>query len=50
MNSSIAALEAIRKHAEALFTTIGVSRIIVVDDEYALDVEELTRPIHGALR
>ena len=31
----------IRNHAALLLTTIGVSRIIVVDDEYAADVEKL---------
>ena len=41
MNSTAATLAAVREHAEQLLNTIGVSRIIVVDDEYAPQVEEL---------
>ena len=39
MSNATATLESVRKHAELLLKTIGVSRIIVVDDEYALHVE-----------
>lgn len=42
MNSAVAVPSALREHAQLLFTAIGVQRIIVVDDEYAiLEVEEL---------
>ena len=42
MHSLEATLDGVRKHAEELLKTIGVSRIIVVDDEYAeYEVEEL---------
>ena len=44
MNSVTSSVDAIRGHARTMLTTIGVSRIIVVDDEYAVElpgVEEL---------
>ena len=42
MDSTGTTLSPVRKHAKALLTSIGVSRIIVVDDEYReIEVEEL---------
>ena len=42
MDSTAKKQSAVRKHAQSLLTSIGVSRIIVVDDEYRrLEVEEL---------
>ena len=41
MPNATATPEGVSKHARLLLTTIGVSRIIVVDDEYAPDVEDL---------
>ena len=42
MVSTTTTAETLRTHAKELFTNIGVSRIIVVDDEYAIaDVEDL---------
>ena len=41
MSSAAATPEDVRKHAQLLLKTIGVSRIVVVDDEYAPDVEEV---------
>ena len=44
MNSTLPTAETVRQHAEKLLTSIGISRIVVVDDEYSEDrpeVEEL---------
>ena len=42
MNSTVATLQNVRGHAQALLTSIGVSRIIVIDDEYReLEVADL---------
>ena len=44
MNSTLPTAETVRQHAEMLLTSIGVSRIVVVDDEYSEgrpEVEEL---------
>ena len=44
MNSAPPTAETVRQHAERLLTSIGISRIVVVDDEYSEDrpeVEEL---------
>lgn len=42
MNSTMVTLQNVRRHAEQLLTSIGVSRIIVIDDEYReFDVEDL---------
>ena len=42
MHSAVPVPSALREHAQLLFTAIGVQRIIVVDDEYAMpEVEEL---------
>ena len=44
MNSVPPKAETVRQHAERLLTSIGISRIVVVDDEYSGDrpeVEEL---------
>lgn len=41
MTSDLSRFEAIRQHASELFETVGISRIVVVDDEYAPSVEEL---------
>ena len=41
MNSVKADLEDIQRNAKILLDTVGVSRIVIVDDEYATSVEEL---------
>ena len=41
MPDTEATLQDVREHARLLLRTIGVSRIVVVDDEYAPEVEEL---------
>lgn len=41
MNSATSSADAIRGHAQTMLTTIGVSRIIVVDDEYAEELSEV---------
>ena len=41
MADSTAVREVIRSDAAALLASVGVSRVVVVDDQYAADVEEL---------
>ena len=42
MVSTTTTAQTLRTHAKELFTNIGVSRIIVVDDQYSTaDVEDL---------
>ena len=44
MSSAAPTAETVRQHAERLLSSIGISRIVVVDDEYSVDrpeVEEL---------
>ena len=41
MNNSAEVLENVRRDAKTLLDTVGVSRVVIVDDEYAARVEEL---------
>ena len=41
MNSTVASRETARQDANKLLQTVGVSRIVMVDDEYAAKVEDL---------
>ena len=41
MNRTAAARESVRRDAKTLLDTVGVSRVVIIDDEYAASVEEL---------
>ena len=41
MDSAAAVRESVRRDAKTLLDTVGVSRVVIVDDEYAADVEQL---------
>ena len=49
MNNAAAVREKVRKDAKKLLDTVGVSRVVIVDDEYAAHVEKLLE-ICSALR
>ena len=41
MNSAAAVRENVRRDAKTLLDTVGIYRVVIVDDEYAVNVEEL---------